>query len=104
MTDDELIEAIKEAIVRRIDASQDQRVWLQMALLDPSPVTIRTVSRALFDELRTRMRAGITITALHLRGLGVNVHDAIPDRAVLRKCISLGAPAFRMLFFPWDCN
>lgn len=105
MTDDEkLIESIKEGIVRRIDAGQDQHIWLAMAMLDNGPLTQRAVSRAMFDELRCRVRAGQTITALHLRGIGVRVDRYIPDRAVLRKCVSLGAPAFRLLFFPWDSN
>jgi hypothetical protein len=105
--DAQLAWSIRQGIVDRVDAHGDPSLWDRMEACDTSTPMLVMMARAILGELQARLRAGQTITAKHLRGIGLAAHLAdyeIPDHAVLRKCVCMGMPHLRFHFYPWDSN
>lgn len=105
--DAQLTWSIRQGIVDRVDALGNPGLWERMDACDTSTPMLVMMARVILAELQSRLRAGQTICAKHLRGIGLTpllLESEVPDHAVLRKCVSMGLPHLRFHFYPWDNN
>jgi hypothetical protein len=98
--DSALVWAMRQGIVERIDAAGGS--WERLAAKDFRAPVLNMVSDALLAELRSRLAAGETIRARHLRALGLPgmgaVEDSVADDAIVSRIESRGAPVIRVHF------